>query len=175
MCFGSPLFWRVCEAVNNKFFFEALVEFGIIGQILVSTDATFPVVLIVEGSSLLDEDYAAHIDSGNKQKLIDFSIFILRLQKRCLRMSSSSVFASLNGFSMTLYLVTCLKVVKNRDWMMSRTALRRAIITWDLSMPGLLEVLTIMVGIGPPIVSYLKETGKVDKEDSLVVQKKTLI
>ena len=63
-----------------------------------------------------------------------------------------------------------LKGAETRDWMASRPALRKAIITNDLSMPGLVDVVANIVGVWPLIVSYLKETGCKDEGDSLVVR-----
>ena len=58
---------------------------------------------------------------------------------------------------------------EHRNWMMSRTSLRRAIITGELSMPSLVEVVSNIVGVWPLIVVYLKETGRKTDGDSLVV------
>ena len=54
--------------------------------------------------------------------------------------------------------------------MASRPALRKAIITKDLSMPELVNVVANLVGVWPLIVSYLKETGRKDKGFGLVVR-----
>ena len=54
--------------------------------------------------------------------------------------------------------------------MASRPALRKTIVTNDLSMPGLVDVVANIVGVWPFIVSYLKETGRKDEGDSLVVR-----
>ena len=54
--------------------------------------------------------------------------------------------------------------------MASRPALRKAIITNDLSMPELVIVVANIVGVRPLIVSYLKETDRKDGGDSLVVR-----
>ena len=58
---------------------------------------------------------------------------------------------------------------EHRDWMQSRQSLRMAIETGNLSLPGLLDVFSNIIGVWPLIVSYLKETGKKDNGDSLVV------
>ena len=58
--------------------------------------------------------------------------------------------------------------------MASRPALRKAIITNDLSMPGLVDVVANIVGVWPPVVSYLKETGRKDHGESLVVSSSTV-
>ena len=51
-----------------------------------------------------------------------------------------------------------------------RPALRKAIITNDLSMPDLVDVVANIVLLRPLIVSYLKETGRKDEGDSLVLR-----
>ena len=61
---------------------------------------------------------------------------------------------------MTEFIVTRLKGAEHRDWMQSRQSLRRAIGTSDLSLPGLVDVVSNIIGVWPLIVSYLKETGK---------------
>ena len=70
---------------------------------------------------------------------------------------------------MTEFIVTRLKGAENRDWMMSRSSLRRAIITGELSMPWLVEVVSNIVGVWPFIAVYFKETGRKTDGDSLVV------
>ena len=92
----------------------------------------------------------------------------MRLLKRCL--AASSVFGRPDPFSLTEFVVNRLKGAETRDWMASRPALRKAVITNDLSMPGLVDVVANIVGVWPLIVSYLKETGRKDEGDSLVVR-----
>ena len=58
---------------------------------------------------------------------------------------------------------------EHRNWMLSRSSLCRAIITGELSMPSLVEVVSNIVGVWPLIVAYLKETGGKTDGDSLVV------
>ena len=70
---------------------------------------------------------------------------------------------------MTEFIVTRLKVTENRDWMMSRSSLRHAFITGELSMPSLVEVVSNNVGVWPLIVVYLMETGEKTDGDNLVV------
>ena len=75
---------------------------------------------------------------------------------------------------MTEFVVNHLKGAETGDWMIFRPALRKAIITNDLSMAGLVEVVPNFVGVWPLIVSYLKETGRKDDGDSLVVRSSTV-
>ena len=70
---------------------------------------------------------------------------------------------------MTEFIVTRLKGAEHRDWMMSRSILRRAIITGELSMLFLVEVVSNIMGVWPLIVVYLKETGQKTDGNSLVV------
>ena len=95
-------------------------------------------------------------------------MFDLRLLKRCLQKVTSSVFGSLDPFSMAEFIVMPLKGAEHRDWMMPRSSLRHAIITGELSMPSLLEVVSNIVGVWPLVVAYLKETGRKTDGDSLV-------
>ena len=83
--------------------------------------------------------------------------------------NASTVFGTLDPFSITEFIVTPLKGAEHRDWMQSRPSLRRAIETGDLSLPGLVDIVSNIIGVWPLIVSYLKETGKKNSGDSLVV------
>ena len=101
--------------------------------------------------------------------VLDYPTFNVSLLKRCLQKTASVVFGTLDLFSMTEFIVTRLKGAEHRDWMHSRQSLRRAIETGDLSLPGLVDAVSNIIGVWPLIVSYLKETGKKDSGDSLVV------
>ena len=71
---------------------------------------------------------------------------------------------------MNEFIVNRLKGAETRDWMSSRPALKKAILTNDLSMPHLVDVVANIIGVWPLIVSYLMETGRKDDCDSLVVR-----
>ena len=121
------------------------------------------------GSHTLVDCYKEYLGSACTKTLVDYPIFDVRLLKRCLQKTASVVFGALDPFSMTEFIVTRLKGVEHRDWMQSRQSLRMAFETVDLSLPGLLEVVSNIIGVWPLIVSNIKETGKKDSEDSLVV------
>ena len=89
--------------------------------------------------------------------------------KAAYKKTASTVFGTLDPFSMTEFIVTGSKGAEHRDWMQSRQSLRRAIETGDLSLPGLVDVVSNIIGVWPLIVFYLKETGKKDSGDSLLV------
>ena len=140
------------------------------GKILDAAGPDVAVVSIHGGPHVLAEAFVKYLGSGYRSKLVEYPIFDLRLLKRCLQRTASSVCGSLDPFSLTEFLVNRLKGAETRDWMASRPALRKAIITHDLSMPGLVDVVANIVGVWPLIVSYLKETGRKDEGDSLVVR-----
>ena len=71
---------------------------------------------------------------------------------------------------MTKFIVNRLQGAETRDWMSSRAALRKAILTNDLGMPHLVDVVANIISVWPLIFSYLKETGRKDDGDSLVVR-----
>ena len=65
---------------------------------------------------------------------------------------------------MTEVIVNRLKDAETRDWMSSRPALRKAILTNDLGMPHLVD------SVWPLIVSDFEDRGHKDDSDSLVVK-----
>ena len=80
---------------------DANGEFGVLGHIISSIDATVSIVFSVGGSNFLREIYSTFNENVIQRKLLDFLIFTLRLLKCCLRKSSSVLFESLDALSMT--------------------------------------------------------------------------
>ena len=101
--------------------------------------------------------------------LLDYPTFDFRLLKRCSQKTASTVFGRLHSFLMTGFIVIRLKGAGHRDWMQSWQSFWSAIETGDTSLPGLVDVGSNIIGMWPLIVSYLKETGKKDSGDGLVV------
>ena len=163
-------FRRVCVAVLSRFSANTTLEATVLGKILDAAGPDTAVVSLHGGPHVLVEAFVNYLGSGYQTKLIEYPTFDLRLLKRCLQRTASSVFGSLDPFSLTEFLVNRLKGAETRDWMTARPALRKAIITHDLSMPGLVDVVANIVGVWPLIVSFLKETGRKDEGDSLVVR-----
>ena len=162
-------FRRVAVDVVDRFTVDATHDVAVLGSVVAAVGSSASLVAISGGSHVLADTYKEYLGSGYLHKLMEYPIFDLRLLKRCLQKVSSSVFGSLDPFSMTEFIVTRLKGAEHRDWMLSRTSLRRAIITGELSMPSLVEVVSNIVGVWPLIVVYLKETGRKTDGDSLVV------
>ena len=162
-------FLRVAVAIIDRFYGDANSELAILGKILSAVGSGASLVSLVGGSHTLVECYKEYLGSGCTKTLADYPVFDARLLKRCLQKTASVVFGTLDPSSMTEFIVARLKGAEHRDWMQSRQSLRRAIETGDLSLPGLLDVVSNIVGVWPLIVSYLKETGKKDSGDGFVV------
>ena len=162
-------FVRVAEAIIDRYYGDSSSELAILGKILSAVGSGASLVSLSGGSHTLVECYKEYLGSGYAKTLVDYPVFDARLLKRCLQKTASVVFGTLDRFSMTEFIVVRLKGAEHRDWMQSRQSLRQAIETGDLSLPGLLDVVSNIIGVWPLIVSYLKETGKKDSGDSLVV------
>ena len=166
----ADTFWRVCVATLDRYSSDPYQEMTALGRVVDALGSDVAVASIIDGSTVLVEAFSEYMGSGYRQKLIDYPVFDLRFFRRCLQRTSSSVFGSLDGLAMTEFIVSRLKGAETRDWMSSRPALKKAILTNDLSMPHLVDVVANIIGVWPLIVSYLKETGRKDDGDSLVVR-----
>ena len=142
-------FRRVCVAVLSRFSANTTLEATVLGKSLDAAGPDTAVVSLHGGPHVLAEAFTSYLGSEYHAKFIDYPTFDLRLLKRCLQRTASFVFGSLDPFSLTEFLVNRLKGAETRDWMASRTALRKAIVTNDLSMPGLVDVVANIVGVGP--------------------------
>ena len=150
------------------------LEATISGNILDAAGPDASVVSLHGGPEVLAEAFRSCLRSGYLANLVEYPKFDLRLLKRYLRRLAASGFGSLDPFSMTEFVINCLKGAETRDCMASRPAMRKAIITNDLSMPGLVDVVANLIGVWPFVVSYLKENGRKDDGASLVVRSSAL-
>ena len=162
-------FYRVAVGVIDCYHRDASSELVILGQVLCAVGNEASLVSFSGGSHTLVESYKEYLGSRCMRGVLDYPTFDIRLLKRCLQKTASTVFGTLDPFSMTEFIVTRLKGAEHRDWMQSRQSLRRAIETGDLPLPGLVDVVSNIIGVWPLIVSYLEETGKKESGDSLVV------
>ena len=167
-------FQRVCVAVLSRFSANTNLEATILDKVLDAAGPDTSVVSLHGGPHVLAEAFASYLGSEHRAKIVEYPTFDLRLLRLCLQRSAASVFGSLDPFSMSEFVINRLKGAETRDWMASRLALRKAIITNDLSMPGLVDLVTNIVGVWPLDMSYLKETGRKDDGDSLVVRSSTV-
>ena len=163
-------FKRFCIATLDRYSSDPHQEISALGRMVDALGPDVSVASISGGSTILVEAFCENLGSGYRQKLIDYPVFDLRLFRRCLQRTASSVFGSLDGLAMTEFIVNRLKGAETRDRMSCRPALKKAILTNDLSMPHLVDVVANIIGVWPLIVSYLKETGRKDDGVSLVVR-----
>ena len=161
-------FRRDALIVSDRFSSDATHDLSVLGSVMATVGGSASLVAVSGGSHVLVDTYGDYLGSGYNRKLVEYPIFELRLLKRCLQNVSFSVFGSLDPFSMTEFIVRRLKGAEHRDWMMSRSGLRRAIITRDLPMPSLLVVSNI-VGLWLLIMVYLKETERKTDAGNLIV------
>ena len=162
-------FRRVAVTVTDRFAIDATHELSVLGLVVADVGGSASLVSVSGGPNVLADTYGEYLGNGYSHKLVEYPVFDLRLLKLCLQKTSPSVFGPLDPFLMTDFIVTRLNGAEHRDWMMSRSSLRHAIITGELSMPLLLEVVSNIEGVWPIIVVYLKETGRKTDPDSLVV------
>ena len=113
-----------------------------LGSVVAAVGGSASHVVVSGGSHKLADTYGKYSGRRYKQQLVEYPIFDLCLPKRCLQKVSSSVFGSLDPFSMTEFIVTRLKGAEHRDWKISHSRLRRAIITGELSVPSLFEIVS---------------------------------
>ena len=163
-------FKRVCVATLGRYSSDLHQKISVMGRIVDALGPDVSVASISGGSTVPVEVFCEYLGSGYRQKLIDYPVFDLRLFRRCLQRTASNVFGSLDGLAMTEFIVNRLKGAETRGWMSARPALRKAILTNDLSMPHLVDVVANIIGVWPLIVFYLKETGRKDDGDSFVVR-----
>ena len=150
-------FRRVCVEVLDRFSANSTLEATILAKILDAVVPDASVVSLQGGPHVLVEGFASYLGSGYRGKLLEYPTVDLRLLKRCLHRTAASVFGSRDPFSKTEFVINCLTSAETRDWMVSRPALRKAIITNDLPMPGSINVVANFVGVWPLVVSYLNE------------------
>ena len=168
-CWDNSHFCQVCVSILDRFCGNVSGEVVVLGRVIDAIGPDVRVVSVQGGPPALVEACINFLGSGYQQKLIEYPLFDLRLFKRCLQRTASSVFGTLNPYSMTEFIVNRLKGAESCDWMASRPALKKAIISSNLAMPELVDVVANIVGVWPLIASYLKETGRKDDGDSLVV------
>ena len=159
-------FRRVCVVVLSKYSGDASQDAAVLGQLLSVVGPSVSLVALVRGSHVLRDTYLQFTGSEYRENFVEYPIFDLRLLKGCLQKSASVVLGSLDPFSMTEFIIVTLKGAEHKDWMVSGQALRRAVVSGDLSMPSLVEHHRCL-GL---IVSFLPETGRKTDGDSLVVQ-----
>ena len=140
-------FRRVFVATLDCYSSNPHQEISVLGRVVDALGPEMSVTSISGGSTVLVEAFCEYLGSEYRQKLIDYPYVDFRFFRRYLQRTASSVFVSLGGLSMTEFIVNRLKGAETRDWMISRPALKKAILTNDLSMPHLVDVVANIIGV----------------------------
>ena len=165
----KDVFWRVCVATLDRNSSDPHQEVSRFARVIDALGPYVPVVSISGGSTIPVEAFWEYLGSGYCQNLIDYPCFDLRLFEHCLQWTTFSVFGSSDGFAFTEYIVNQLTVAETGDWMSSCTTLKNAMLTNDLGMLHLVDIVANIIGVWLLIVSYLEETGRKDDGDSVLV------
>ena len=108
-------FRRVVVADIDRFSYDATHDWSVLGSVVTAVGGSASLVAVSDWSHVLGDIYGEYLGSGYSYKLVEYPVFDLRLLKRCLQKMSSSVFGSLDLFSMTEFFVTRLKRAEHRD------------------------------------------------------------
>ena len=146
-------FYRVAVGVIDRYYGDASSKLVVFGQVLCAIGGKASPLSFSGGSNTLVECCKEYLGSGYMQELLEYPTFDVRLLKRCLEKTASAVFGTLDPFSKTEIIVTRFKGAEGRDWMLSRQSLRKAIETGDFSLPGLVDIMSNIIGVWPLIVS----------------------
>ena len=99
-------FYRVAVGVIDRYHGDANGELVILGQVLCTIGSEASLVSISGGSHILVECNKKYLGSGCMRGLLDYPTFDVRLLKRCLQKTASTVFGTLDPFSMTEFIVS---------------------------------------------------------------------
>ena len=108
-------FKRVCVATLDRYSSDPHQEISVLGRIVDALGSDVSVASINSCSTVLVEAFCDYLGSGYRQKLNDYPVFDLRLFRRCLQRTASSVFGSLNGLAMNEFIVNRSKGAQTRD------------------------------------------------------------
>ena len=136
-------FCRVAVTVSDCFSSGATHKLSVLASVVAAVGGSVSLVAVSGGSHALADTCDDYLGSGYHRKLVEYAIFDLRLQKKCLQKVSCSVFDSLDPFSLMDFFVTRLKKAEHHDWWMSRSGLCCAIIKGELFVPSLVEVVSL--------------------------------
>ena len=160
-------FQRLCSAILDLLSDDPQHKFTVLLRIVVAPGRDVSMVALIDGSNSLTEAFSSYLSSGYSGKLIDYPVFDLRLFKRCLQWTASSIFESLEDFSITESIMNRLKGAKAWSF---RPALRKIILKNDPDMPHVVDIVAVIIRVWPLFVSYLKKTERKDDYDSLMVK-----
>ena len=78
------IFRRVAIGVQDWFEGDATRELSVVQSVVVDLGSPLSAVAISRGSHILTEAFVEYLDSGFKERLVQYPIFELRLLNKCL-------------------------------------------------------------------------------------------
>ena len=90
-------FKRVCVATLDRYSSDPCQEVAALGRVVDALGPDLSVASISGDSTVLVEAFCEYLGNGYRQKVIYYPVFDLRLFRRCLQRTASSVFGSLDG------------------------------------------------------------------------------
>ena len=97
-------FRRVCVASLDRYSSDLHQEVTALSRVVDALGPDMSVASISGGSTVLVEAFCEYLGNGYRQKLIDYPVSNLRLFRRCLQRTASSVFGSWDGLAMTEFI-----------------------------------------------------------------------
>ena len=126
----------------------------ILGQFIDALGPDVAVAALSGKSEALAEAFSNYVAHGYRQKLIDYPTFHHRLSRRRRQRTALSVFSTLDPILTKEIIIIRLKGAETRYCMASGSALRRAILTKNLSMPHFVDVVVNIIGVWPLFLQF---------------------
>ena len=108
-CWENSHFLWVCVSILDRFSSNTNEEVVVLGWIIDALGPTVNVVSVQGGPHALVEASVNILGSRYQQRLIEFPLLVLRIFKRCLQRTASSVFGALDPCSVSEIIVNRLK------------------------------------------------------------------
>ena len=156
-------------ALFDRYYGDPNSKLAVLGKILCAVGSGASLISLSGDSHTLKDYYKEYVGSGCTKTFVDYPFLICAASETVLSKNCIS------GLWDTRFLfndkVQCYSLEAGRTSRLDamRQPLRMAIETGNFSLPGLVDVVSNIVGLWPLIVSHLKETGRKDSGDSLVV------
>ena len=160
-------FRRVAVAVSDRLSSDATLKLSVLGSVVAALGSLASHAVVSGGSHVLAGIYDDYLGSGYDCKQVP--ILLHQTFDELPANVSSSVFGTVEPFSMMKFIITGLKAAEHHDRVISRSGFCRDIFLGEVSMPLLAEVFSNIVGVWPLIVVYVKEIGERTGGDNLVV------
>ena len=87
----KDIFRRVAVAVTDRFAVDATHELSVLASVVAAVGGSASLVAVSGGSHVFSDTYGEYLGSWYSHKLVEYPVFDLRLQKRCLQKVSFSV------------------------------------------------------------------------------------